>query len=276
MCSIFYKNTATAQDSTESKTSFLKYEISYLNDNVYLGRKDSVKVPYASSSIGYYHKSGLYATATASFLPTESRIDAYIINMGYTFAINKLEGELGVEKNFYNAQSYNVNSEVKGSASGSLAFNGKIVKPMMSGSINFGISSDYAASFGLEHSFLIGDAVDISPSLIFNASTQNAYDSYYQRRRYAITKRGVIVPYTITANATDVNRFKIRDYEFSLPINYEVNKITFNFSPTLAVPINPNVIIYNIREGTGPGVTRTATEKVSPCFYWSLGISLKI
>ncbi len=276
LCSIFYYNTSTAQDSTESKTSSFKYELSYLNDNVYLGRKDSVRVPYVSSSIGYYHKSGLYVTATASFLPTESRMDAYTIGMGYTFTLSKWEGELGLERYFYNAQSYNVNAEVKGSASASLAYNGKIVKPLVSGSVNFGITSDYAAAFGLEHSFLIGDAVEIAPSLIFNASTQNSYNSYYQRRKYAKTKRGKIVPYTISANATDVNRFKVRDYEFALPVNYELHKITFNFSPTLAVPVNPNVIVYNIKSGPGPGITRTGTEKVSACFYWSLGISLKL
>ena len=57
--------------------SFWLANINYLNNNVYLGRKDSVPSPYITASLGYYHKSGLFVNASASYLmePGQGRID---------------------------------------------------------------------------------------------------------------------------------------------------------------------------------------------------------
>ena len=105
--------TLHAQDSESEKESstdksYFKVGLNYINDNVYLGRKDSVKVPYLTPSIGYYHKSGFYITGSLSYLPTsgESRIDLYTVETGYSFSTKKTEGEFSVSKDFFSSQSF--------------------------------------------------------------------------------------------------------------------------------------------------------------------------
>src|SRR5690348_14066239 len=80
-----------AQDSLdEKKTSYLKISGEYLSDNVYNGRKDSTVIPYLTPSVGYYHKSGLFLVASASWLSTEHRLDELTFQGGYSFSKNKL------------------------------------------------------------------------------------------------------------------------------------------------------------------------------------------
>lgn len=50
----------------EEKESYFKADLNYLNDLVYLGRRDSIAVPYLTATIGYYHKSGFYLTGALS------------------------------------------------------------------------------------------------------------------------------------------------------------------------------------------------------------------
>src|SRR5438132_1294156 len=101
-----------AQDSTIKKpASYLKMSVSYLSDNVYLGRSDSLKTPYITPSLGYYHKSGLYATIGGSYLTTERSIDLFNLTAGYSLSKGKWDGEITTEKYFYNSTSYSVRSE---------------------------------------------------------------------------------------------------------------------------------------------------------------------
>src|SRR5436305_15254315 len=85
----FYKNSGaqkTTDEESTSKSSYFKLGLNYQTDNVYLGRKDSVKVPYLTPSIGYYDKSGFYISGSLSYLPSsgENRIDLFIIECGYS------------------------------------------------------------------------------------------------------------------------------------------------------------------------------------------------
>src|SRR5580765_201191 len=93
-----------------ARRSYVKAGLSYLSDNVYLGRKDSVAVPYISPSIGYYHKSGFYVNSSLSVIPVsgETRIDLVTFEGGYTYSAKKLNVEISVSKEFYSDESYNV------------------------------------------------------------------------------------------------------------------------------------------------------------------------
>ena len=271
---LFYQ-TSLAQDSTEEKgSSNFKIGVSYLSDNVYLGRKDSVKIPYLTPTIGYYHKSGLFISASASYLSTEKRIDAYNLEGGYSFSKRKWDGEISVGKSFYNDQSYSVKSEVSGSATAYISYDANWIKPSLGGSLDFGSTTDYGATFGIEHTFYtLNGNMDITPTLMANASTQNYYDNYYKKRKYAKTRKGKTVPLDITANTLGAANFKIMDYEASLPINYTVKGFTFNFTPTAAMPVNPNSVMITVKSGQGPGQSRTFVENVGTTFFWTLGLT---
>jgi hypothetical protein len=62
------------------------------------------------------------------------------------------------------------------------------------------------------------------------------------------------------------------DYELSVPIDYAVGKWIFDFTPTEAMPVNPNVIETTITPPSGISVTNTKTEKLTNAFFWSVGV----
>jgi len=267
-----------SNDDSSPKRSYFKLGVNYINDNVYLGRKDSVKVPYLTPSIGYYSKSGFYITGSFSYLPSsgESRIDVFNLEAGYDFTIKKLEGEIYINKDFYNAKSFSVKSELSANATANFGYDIGFIKPSLGGSINFGSTNDYALTGGLNHSFSLNDdKLSISPAINFNASTQNYYNSYYQKRKYANSRKGKNGGYDITAIALNVNNFKIMDYELSVPFEYTVNKITLNFTPTYAIPTNPNQVVLDVKSSNGGSYTKTYTEKLANTFFWSFEISYK-
>ena len=69
-----------AQDSAKNSKpdkSYFEAGLSYLSNNVYLGRHDSLKIPYLTPSFNYYNKSGFYAGSTLSYITSagNSRVD---------------------------------------------------------------------------------------------------------------------------------------------------------------------------------------------------------
>ena len=270
----------TAQDSTkknDADTSYFEAGISYLNNNVYLGRHDSSRIPYLTPSFNYYNKSGFYAGTSLSYLssPGDSRVDLMEIEAGYGFTKNKFSGLLYAEKDFYNSQSKNVKAETKGSLDGTLSYDLGFIKPAIQGGITFSSKDDYYAAFGLDHSFFFADDnFEISPSFLINASTQNYYDSWYKLRKFK-TKRKNQAGNVTTSKAylPQTSEFKIMDYEFSLPVDYAAGKFIFDVTPTDYLPVNPNEVTLTVTPPSGISVTRTKTEKLSNIVSWSAGIS---
>ena len=264
------------------KKSYWQAGINYLSDNVYLGRKDSVKIPYISPSIGYYDKSGLYLNGSLSYLPSagNSRIDMVSLEAGYSFIVNNFEGQIAADKTFYSSKSTNVRSEVKGSVSSTLGYNFGFIKPTLQGEISFGKNTDYALGLGLEHTFyLADDKIDITPEASANFSTQNFYGSYYNRRRYTGKRKRKstgILYYDISADVSNVAKFKLLDYEFSLPINYTLGKFVFNFTPSFAVPMNPADVTLHFKPSTGTPFSRTFKEKLANSFFFQAGVTFQL
>jgi hypothetical protein len=266
-------------DSVRAK-SYRKLSVSYLNNSVFNGRKDSLTTPYITPSFGYYAKSGFYINGSLSYLSTSgsSRIDLFNIETGYNFSSGNFDGGISANKSFYNSSSTNVKSEVTGSVMGSAAYDFNFIRPHIEGGVNFGNSSDYLLSFGLEHTFYAAkDKLQITPSFITNGSTQNYYSSYYNKRKYAGKfKKTAGVTYEITADVENASKFKLLDYEFSLPIDYTVKKITFSFIPVYAIPTNPAVVTVQVKPSSGPvPAPKTFTEKLDNTFYFSFEIGFK-
>lgn len=271
----------TAQENDENATtanSHWQAGINYLSNNVYLGRKDSMNLPYITPAIGYYHKSGLFVSGSLSYFSSaaQSQVDLFELVAGYTFTSNKLDGEISFSRDFYNSKSYGVKSETKGSLDGSLSYDFGFVKPTIETGISFNKRPDYSVAFGLGHSFYAADnKIEIAPSFLVNTSTQNYYSSYYSKRKYALKRKkgNTTGGATITAYLTNAGEFKIMDYEFSMPVNYTAGDFTFNFTPTFAVPTNPAIVVLTVKSVAGNNYTKTFTEKISNVFYWSAGVS---
>src|SRR5450631_1054907 len=251
-----------AQDST----SHFEVSMNYQSNNVYLGRKDSAVLPYFIPMLSYYHKSGIYMTASAAYLKnsTANRIDVVTLEAGYSFSSGYYSGDFTATKYFYNSQSTSVTAAISGAVSYQNSYNFGFIKPTVTGTLNFGKNTDIEAAFGLEHSFyLLGDKLEIIPVFTANASTLNYYSNYYRTRRFSKRKAKKTVTGTvdITGTVVDPSSFRILDYEPSLPISYKAGKFTFSFTPTYAIPVNPAEIDLHYVYSTGTITDKKNTEK---------------
>ena len=269
-----------AQDPTksdETDKSYFEAGLSYLSNDAYFGRHDSLRIPYITPSFNYYNKSGFYAGTSLSYLNSagNSRVDLVEIEAGYAFTRDKFSGIISAEKDFYNSQSKNVRAETTGSLNGTLSYDFSFIKPVLQGGIVFNTRDDYYAAFGLSHSFYFADDnLEIDPSFLVNASTQNYYNSYYTKRKFAPKRKnqgGNVI--STKAYLPNVSEFKIMDYEVSLPIDYSLGKFIFDVTPTEAFPVNPNVVELTVTPPSGIPFTRTKIEKLSNIFFWSAGIT---
>ena len=261
--------------------SFWLANINYLSNNVYLGRKDSILSPYLTASLGYYHKSGLFINASASYLtePGFGRIDLALIDGGYSYIKPKFEGLITLSKYIFSNQSYNVRSEIEGSANVFIAYDFDFIKPTFQGTLNFGDNTDYTAELGLEHTFYALDRkLNITPTVVVNASTQNYYNDYYKFRRYSLARlkrlQKIFGAITISSYVENPGQFKILDYECSLPINYSTKKFTFSFAPSFAVPVNPAIVdVTVISARLGTRSKQRGKETLNNSFFFTTGIS---
>jgi hypothetical protein len=263
------------------KNSYWKAGIKYLSDNVYLGRKDSVAVPYLTPSIGYYHKSGFYFTGSFSYIPAsgENRIDVVALEGGYSYSTENFNVEVSTSKEFYSKQSFNVNSEIKGRMDTYLSYDLGIVEPSIQAGMNFASNPDVGIGLGLEHSFSAAEnKLEISPGFLANLGTKNYYADYYNKRRYSPNRKGKKqgnVNYDIVANLSGASKFQLMDFEFTLPVNYTIKKITLNFTPTYALPTHPSDLTLIVKPSSGNSYSQTSTEKLENVFYWSFGLTYK-
>src|SRR5450631_2589356 len=263
------------------KKSYLAAGLSFLNNNVYLGRKDSVNIPYITPDMAYYFKSGFYIESSLSYVISfaQNRIDAGTFSGGYNFISKNYIGEVTASKFFYSSQSTNVKSEVKGSLDYYNSYNFGFITPTVTATLDFGTKTDIVGEFGIEHSFgAFKDKLYITPTLTANASTQNYYNNYYRKRRYTIKRKGkppIIGIAKVTGIVEDASTFKLLDYEISVPFEYQTGKFIFTFNPVYAIPVNPAIVQITTVKQNNTSTTRTAIEKIGNTFYGTVGVIYK-
>jgi hypothetical protein len=261
-----------------SERSHFEAGLSFQSNDVYLGRKDSSVLPYFIPEFTYYHKSGLYVSASLYYLKnaTTSRIDLVTLEAGYKFSTGNYDGQFTASKYFYNSQSTSVTSEINASLAYQNSFDLSFIKPVIECTLNFGSKVDFVAQFGIEHTFYFyDDKLDITPSLVANASTQNYYSDYYKKRRYTIKNKKGQTPgiANISGSVIGASSFKFLDYEPGVPINYKIGKCTISFIPTYSIPVHPATIEIQTVKQNGTVTDRVKTENIENTFYWTAGVS---
>ena len=261
--------------------SYFQGGINYLSNNVYLGRKDTVNMPYITANVAYYHKSGLYLNTSFSYLPNSDpgRIDLITVEGGYNFKKGKFDGEFSAAKFFFSSLSNNVKADLKGSLAFLAGYDLGFIKPVVTPTLNISNKLDFTLSTGIEHTFYSEDNdFDITPEFTMNGSTQNYYNSYYRNRKFKVKKKKVTVieKGTVSGVVLDASQFKILDYEFTLPANYTYKKFTFNFTPTYAIPVNPAVVSITRQIANQAPTTVTRNEKIGNSFFWQAGFIYKL
>jgi hypothetical protein len=267
--------------SATKKRSYLMAGLSYMNDNVYLGRKDSVVLPYLTFDLGYYFKSGFFIDGAVNYLASssQSRIDAVSISGGYSFTSKNYSGEASASKYFYSSQSTNIKSTVKSSVSYFNSYDFGFITPTLTAFLDFGKKTDVGGIFGLEHTFYaLDDKLDFTPTFNVNVSTLNFYNNYYKTKRYTTTRKNK-APVTGVAKITGIvqnaSTLKVLDYELSLPVEYQLGKFALNVNPVYAFPLNPSVVQVTTTKANNTSTSKLVTEKIENTFFITVGVTYK-
>jgi len=247
---------AEESDTIKVKKSNLVVGIKYLSNNVYLGRIDSANIMYLVPSIGYYHKSGLHIAASLSYQLDAglNKIDAFSFEGGYDFSIGKkLTGGISLEKYFFDMNSISLNSVNDLGLTSNFAYDFDIVSLNAGAGLGFNDKTDIITEIGLNKSFEIGKLV-IEPGVKLNAGTQNYYNSYLVAGKSHITgnkglgrgllkkgNSGTTTP--TTYSVVEASKYKVLDYEISVPVSYSLHNFKFDIVPTYAIPVNPASIL---------------------------------
>jgi hypothetical protein len=278
---IFFSVMISYGQGDQIKKSYLKIGANYLSNAVYSGRKDSATVSYFRPSIGYYSKSGLFVSSEISLLsnyPGAGRIDELAIETGYNFEVNKLDGGLYASKYFYSIGSYAVASELIGEFGGYVTYDPGFLKLGTGTDVLFSTGTDITVNANISHPFEMSEwkgSLSVAPTLQAIAGTQTFYRDYYKNRKFSFTSgNGKSKGHHINnlTNGSQVisfsskNQFEILDYEMSLPIQFETQRLRIYATPQLALPVNPSN--YMVDEAI-------QTETLSASLYTEIGIYFK-
>lgn len=268
-------NKTTVKEKSNDNQSYLLTDISYINDAIFMGRRDSIAAPYIFPSIGYYDKSGFFADVSASYLTSseESRFDLFLISAGYMFDTKKWSGGISGTAYFFNEDSYNVQSETVGDITGMLGYDLNAFEVTLTASSYFNkeSSADFFVGLMLDRTFYAANnSLLINPSLALYAGSQYFYQEYYTTSRLGSRKgQGNGAALTEPSMATSVeikeaSEFNLLNVELSLPLQYYHKQFIFSVTPTWAFPQSSATIT------TEDSVIEEDLENV---FYWSVGIS---
>ncbi len=262
----------TNDDDNTTKGSYLSIGANYISNNVYLGRKDSIAVPYISPYIGYTLKNGLYAKCLESYqaTKTDAHFDLFTFELGYTHLFwNTLSTSASYDKYSFSDSSENIKSSIKSSLMLSFLYMNNYVEPLATFIIDRTNENktDIVANFGIDHTFfLLHDNMNIIPTLSANFGTQNYYNEAIIKKE---TKKGKKVVNQRAVNAT--NQFELLDYELSVQAIYKIQNWVFLLVPTYALPENPSTTTII----TKTGGTNVFAEQISNSFFIELDASYR-
>lgn len=279
----FTQNTSDSKNEiNNNEKSYFSLGLNFINDAVYLGRKDSISAPYLYPQLSYFNKSGFYVTGSFSYLTksNQSRIDLFLGTVGYEFTSDKFRGDLSLTKYFFNDDSYNVISEVEADLTARVGYDFEVIDIAVSLStfFNNGSGSDFFLSSELSHNFLNenGD-FQISPTVGIFFGSQNFYEQYYINNRFGngrgqgsgsgqgqSTGGGTSTSTSVVLNESE--KFGLMALEFSAPIWYVVKPFTFMFLPVFVIPQNPATLTVD---------STMYEEELENTFYFMVGINYK-
>ena len=272
---IAQNNRQSVKEKSSDNQSYVLADVSYINDAVFMGRRDSIAAPYIFPSIGYYDKSGFFTDASASYLTgsEENRVDLFLISAGYFSNSEKLSGGISGTAYFFNEDSYNVQSETVGDITGMLGYDFKAFEVMLSASSYFNTesSADFFVGAMIDRTFYAADnKLLIAPAISIHAGSQYFYQEYYSTSRLGSRKgqgKGseVTEPTVVTSvEIAEASRFNLLNIELSIPLQYYHKQFIFYLTPVLAFPQSSATITAE---------DAVITENLENVFYFSAGIS---
>lgn len=227
--------------------SYARFSVNYISDFVYLGRKDSLRTPYITPKTGYYHKSGVFAEASVSYLARKdsSRADLYTLGLGFDRDFTKkINAGAWLEKYFYNNSSTNIQSEIKAMAGVYGSYDFGPLETGLNAWYSFATDNDAALGVFIRHVFSTkNEQWEFTPQADINAATQNFYKSYFQNRRLRPRRlpNGTLLP-PPAIQLDEATKFRFLSAELSGEIKYTTGKWEATLKPQYNIALNPAVI----------------------------------
>ena len=281
---LFGQTTSDSVEQSKIKNpSYISIAVNFINDAVYLGRKDSISAPYIYPSITYFNKTGLYATGSFSYLTKsdQSRIDLFLGTVCYGINSKNFSSDFSFTKYFFNEDSYNVISQVEADLTANLGYDFDILNLTATATylFNKNSSSDILLSSEISHDFVSTNRkFQISPTMGIFFGSQNFYKEYYVNNRTGSKKGtgsgqgsgqgvgGTVETITSTVIFEESENFGLMAIEFSLPIWYVAEPFTVSFLPVFVIPENPATFMVD---------STLYEEDLENTFYWLVGLSYK-
>ncbi len=270
---IAQNNDNIVKEFLSKDASYILTDMSYMNDAVFMGRRDSIAAPYILPSVGYYDSSGFFADASLSYLTAtnEQRVDLFLLSAGYLFDAKKWSGGLSATGYFFNKESYNVQSEMTANLSGLISYDLDVlaISLALNSFFNSGSSTDVFSEIMLNRVFYADDRrLIMQPSFVVQLGTQNFYEAYYQSSRYGNRKGKGIGGQNQMSSSTltlrEATEFNLLNIGLSIPLQYHFSSFIFSFTPNLSFPQSSVTIRLD---------DTVIEEKLESIFYWSVGIS---
>ncbi len=264
-------------DSTLDKSEW-RFGLRYTSDYYYMGRSDTVKAPYLSPSIGYYHKSGLSIRGSFSYLTEQgqNRIDLYTISGGYDYYGKKLGAGVSVHEYFFNSSSYVTQAEMTTYVNAYVGYDFSAFMLYTDAGLGFSDGADFFLSAEVNRTFYaVQNKLRITPAVLINAGSQKYYSKYYTvRSMQAGYGKGKgpggggqsTTTYTLM-QISQADKFELLDYEADLQISYKIQKVRIYISGTWTFPVNPATVLTE---------TGSYQETLQNGFYWTTGIRLTL
>jgi hypothetical protein len=269
--------TKKPDDKSDDGSSSFKFGVSYLSNNVFMGRSDTTRTPTIIPQVKYTFSNGIYLSGTLDFIPSKKKkkLDGGDIAAGYDFDItDDLSGGASFTKLFYNGNSTQISSGISSTVSGMLTYDiGNIISPSLSADYNFnktGVSNDVFLNASVAHDFIVagvfGDAdiFLVSPTVAVNTGTQNFYEAYLIKKKVKSAKKTAAQTALLNNYIAILGKYTLLDYELSAPLEYKTGHFIFQFTPTYAV----------VKKGL-PKAIETRLNSQTSTFYFETGIFLK-
>ncbi len=281
----FFCEVGEAQEiiSDQEESSSIKASFSYLSNMVFMGRADSLAMPYAIPTLGYYHKSGLYLSSSVAYLLQESqqRVDYFSFDLGYEFDLTKkLSGEITANRLIFTDQSVAIRSDIKGDVGASFTYDFDLFEIESNSFLYFATKADFATSLGILKTFELPSKKGkwtIEPKALVNFCTTNYFEGYLQRDAN-IKRKATSNPASISVTVKNPG-FTLMDYEIMLPISFEEEKWGANLSCTYAIPRNTIYTSTSLTTGKKTTTTDSTSQMekdLRKLFYVQLEFHLKL
>jgi hypothetical protein len=271
------KTAAGDKTDKSDETSSFKFGVTYISNNVYLGRADTVTTPVIVPQVKYTFKSGIYFSGSLYIIPNKptQKLDGGDLEGGYDFDITEdLSGGASFTKLFYSPTSTQIASSISGTFNVNFDYDiADIITPSISADYDLnkqGINNDELLAIGIAHDFITKgvfgdeDVLLISPTITANVGTQNFYDAYLTKKNFKLAKRNKLENAVLAKYVSQLSQFELLDYELSAPVEYKTGHFILEIIPTYAI----------VQNELPKGIANRLSDQ-SSIFYVQASVSLK-